>query len=190
MWTWLGSNSAQIQALAGLLALIVAAAVGVVAFLQMRAANAQAKAAVDQTTAASEQAAAAREQVTAAKQQTATSLAIADKQTLPNLSITPAVNSVGQSIQGSIAILNNGSGPAFNVTVHYRDGNVGYDNLGVSGETIVVHDSVRINVDEKRAAQSGLKINYTTTFGTKYVLDFSWNGLIKQAVYITLYTEK
>ena len=31
-------------------------------------------------------------------------------------------------------------------------------------------------------------INYTTTFGTKYVLDSSWNGPINHAVYIKLYT--
>jgi hypothetical protein len=154
LWNLLGINAAQIQALAGLLAVVVAAIVARVAWKQKPAAETQAKAAVQQTAAASVQAEAAREQVVAAKQQNATAVLMADKQALPNLSISPAVTREGVIIRGGIAILNNGSGSAFNVTVHYRDGS---EDLEVSGKTIVVHYSVRINVDEKRAAQAGLR---------------------------------
>jgi hypothetical protein len=180
-WSWLGNNSSQIQALAGVAAVIVAILIGWVAWKQKEAAQAQANAASQQTMAAQAQAEAADQQVIAAKQQTETSLLIADKQTSPHISITAATTRDGQIIRQTIAILNNGDGIALNLELKYKDGLPG-DDLGISGKTLVMRDSLSVRIDEGRAAQSGLKLTYLTIFGTNYLLEFQWNGLISQAV--------
>jgi hypothetical protein len=177
-WCWLGANSSQLQALGGMLAVIVASIVGWVAWKQKAAAEAQAEAAKEQTAAAKEQTRAATEQVIAAKHQTETSLLIADKQTTPQISITASKSREGQIIQKSIAVLNNGTGPVLNLEVKYNDNLPGNDDLKISGVALVVGDSLAIWVtDEQRGAQSGLRLTYETIFGTKYALEFQWNGL-------------
>jgi len=181
-WCWLGNNSSQIQAVAGTAAVIVAAIVGWVVWKQKLAAEAQAEAAREQTKAAKEQVEAANQQVIAAKQQTATSLLIADKQTSPHISITAATNH-GQIVRQTIDILNNGDGPALNIELNYINGFSGDDLLKVAGKTLVVRDSRQVQLsDERKAANPGLRLTYETTFGTKYILEFQWNGLISQAV--------
>lgn len=92
IWSLLGNNSSQIQALAGVAAIVVAGIVGWVAWKQKLAAEAQAEAAAKQTVAAETQAEAARQQVIAAKQQIESSFLIADKQTTPHISITASTN--------------------------------------------------------------------------------------------------
>jgi hypothetical protein len=175
-WYWLGNNSSQIQALAGAAAVMVAIAVGWVVWKQKLAAEAQAEAAREQTTAAKEQAEAAKQQVIAAKQQIQTSLLIADRQVFPHISLTATTN------RGQIDILNNGNGPALNVELNYKNGYSGDDLLKIAGKTLVVDDSVTVKVDEEQAANPGLRLTYETVFGTKYILEFQWNGQIAQAV--------
>jgi len=183
IWSWLGGNSSQVQALAGIAAVIVAAIVGWVAWKQKLAAEAQAEAAAKQTIAAETQAEAARQQVAAAKQQIESSFLIADKQTTPHISITASKNRDGQIIQKSISVLNNGTGPALNLGVKYNDGLPGDDDLKIAGRALVVGDSLPVWVtDEQRAAQAGLRLTYETIFGTRYVLTFQWNGLASSAV--------
>jgi hypothetical protein len=176
IWSWLGNNSSQVQALAGIAAVIVAAIVGWVAWKQKLAAEAQAKAAAKQTIAAETQAEAARQQVIAAKQQTETSLLIADRQVLPNISLTATTN------RGHIKILNNGNGPALEVELNYINGYSGDDLLRIAGKTLVVGDNTTVRIDEGQAANPGLRLTYETIFGTKYALEFQWNGNICQAV--------
>jgi hypothetical protein len=178
---WLGITSSQIQAVAGVAAVIVAAIVAVVAWKQKLAAEAQAKAAIDQTAAAKEQALAAKEQVIAAKQQTETSFRIADIQTSPHISITPAQNHIGVLLKGQVAFLNNGNGVAANLRLKYRDGLPG-DDLQISAQSLVIRDSFNALIDEGRAAKSGLVLTYTTIFGSKCSLEFQWNGLISKAI--------
>ncbi|HMF64992.1 MAG TPA: hypothetical protein VK608_12955 [Edaphobacter sp.] len=175
-WGWLGNNSSQIQALAGAVAVFVGIAVGWVAWKQKGAAEAQAAAALRQTTAAELQADAARQQVAAARQQTETSLLIADRQVFPHISFTATTN------RGHIDILNNGNGSALDVELNYINGNLGDDLLRIAGKTLVVGDSVTVRIDEGQAANPGLRLTYETVFGTKYVLEFQWNGQISQAV--------
>lgn len=190
LWCWLDSNSSQIQALAGVAAVIVAALVGWVAWKQKAAAEAQAEAAKKQTTAAEAQAEAARQQVEAAnqqviatKQQIETSLLIADRQTTPHISITAALRGGQIIVVNTIAILNNGTGPALNCEVKYNDDNVGNDDPKVKGVTLVVGDSLSVLItDGQRAARNGLRMTYETIFGTKYALEFQWNGHSSQAV--------
>jgi hypothetical protein len=190
-WYWLGANSSQVQALASAVAVVVAAIVGWVVWKQKQAAEAQAKAANEQTTAAKEQADAAKQQVAAAKQQTATSLLIADRQVSPNISITAGgilPFDAGASIRQTIAILNNGSGPALNLELKYKDGLPGDDSFGIAGKVLVVRDSLSVLVDEKRAAQSGLRLTDETIFGTKCTLEFQWNSEVGKAVNQKLFT--
>jgi hypothetical protein len=181
-WCWLGANSSQVQAVASAAAVIVAAVVGWVVWKQKLAAEAQAEAAREQTTAAKEQAEAAKQQVAAAKQQTETSLLIADKQVSPHISITAALYH-GQIVRQTIDILNNGDGPASNIELNYINGFSGDDLLKIAGKTLVVRDSIQVRLtDEGKAANPGLRLTYETTFGTKYILEFQWNGHISQAV--------
>jgi hypothetical protein len=183
LWCWLENNSLQIQALVGVAAVFVAAIVGWVAWKQKGAAEAQASAAVKQTIAAEVQADAARQQVAAARQQTETALLIADRQTTPHISIAASKNHEGQIIQRGITVLNNGTGPALNLEVKYNDGLPGNDDLKIAGVALVVGDSLSVWVtDEQRGAQTGLRLTYETIFGTKYVLEFQWNGLNSHSV--------
>jgi hypothetical protein len=189
IWYWLGNNSSQIQAVAGVATVVVAIAVGWVAWKQKKAAETQADAAREQAVAAKEQASAATEQVIAAKQQTATSLLIADRQSSPQISITAATTRDGQIIRQRLAILNSGSGAALNVELKYKDGLPGDDDLGITGKTLVVRDSLPVKLtDEGRAAKSGLRLTYETIFGTKYILEFQWNATICQATNQKLFT--
>src|SRR4051794_2355421 len=111
-WYWLGNNSSQLQAVAGLLAVIVAMAVGFVAFRQAEAAGEQAVSAKAQAETAAAQTEAVRQQVAASKQQLNIMWMIADTQTQPHISMTPSAGKGGEIIQQSITFLNNGSGTA------------------------------------------------------------------------------
>lgn len=176
LWSWLGNNSSQIQALAGVFAVLVAIAVGWVAWKQKGAAEAQAAAAVKQTLAAEVQAEAARQQVATAKQQTATSLIIADKQFLPHFSVTQGIG------VENLVVLNNGNGPALHVDLKYNDGLPGRDILNPTRD-FIVGDSLTVHVqDSQRAANAGLRLTYRTIFGSNCTLEFQWNGLIQHSV--------
>lgn len=181
LWRWLGNNSAQVEALAGIAGVIVACIVGWVAWKQKLAAEAQAQAAKKQTIAAETQAEAAMQQVAAAKQQIATSLLIADKQAAPHIVFT-AARLQGAIIRNSIEFQNGGSGAALNLSVTYRDNLPGYDDLRTPKKMLVAGDAISIVIEESRAARSGLRVSYETLFGTKYALEFQWNGHVGQAV--------
>lgn len=166
LWCWLGSNSSQLQAVASVLAVLVASALGYVAIRQARAADAQADA--------------ARAQVKAANRQIETSVLIADRQTSPNISITAATRG-GVIVSDAMAILNNGSGSAKDLHLRYRDESVAYE-IPLNNHVLVVRDSLEVRFDGKRGAASGFRLTYTTALGTRYAFEFRWNGNISRAV--------
>lgn len=186
-WHWIGSNSTQLQVIVAVAAVAVAIVLCIVAWEQKRAAEAQAEAANEQANAAKEQIAAAREQVEAAKeqvsaarQQTETALWIADRQTSPNISITAAVRG-GVIVHQSISILNNGNGPALKMELKYKEGAPG-DETPINDATLVVRDSFSINLNESREEIAGMTLTYETILGSKYILEFQWNGQISKAI--------
>lgn len=172
-WCWLGANSSQLQAIGSIGAVLVAAALGIVAFRQARAADAQAEAARAQVEAANRQ-------VEAANRQIETSKIIADRQSSPNISITPAVRG-GVIVNNSMAILNNGSGSAEDLRLCYRDESIDHE-IPLNVRVLVVRDSLEVRFDGSRGAQSGFRLSYMTPFGTHYALEFEWNGNISRSV--------
>jgi hypothetical protein len=166
-WCWFGNNSSQVQAIAGVFTVLVAMALGYVAIRQARAADAQAGA--------------ARLQAEAAVRQIKTSILIADKQTSPHFSITAAQTREGVLRRNTIAIRNNGSGGAAGLKFEYRDGAVG-NEIALGASVLVVGDSIPVPFDEARGAQSGFRLTYSTIFGSRYALEFRWNGRDSNAV--------
>jgi hypothetical protein len=161
LWWWFGNNSSQLQAIGSIAAAFAAAALCVVAVRQAHAADAQASAALAQ--------------VAAADRQTATSILIADKQTSPNISITAAQARDGILIKDAFAMLNNGNGTAKDVKLTYRDQNIDSE-IQLRNDVLVVRDSLEVRFDGARGAQSGFRLTYSTQFGTRYALEFQWNG--------------
>jgi hypothetical protein len=167
LWSWFGNNSSQLQAIGSIAAAFAAAALCVVAVRQARAADAQANAALAQ--------------VTAANRQTATSILIADKETSPNISITAAQTRDGILVKDAFVILNNGTGPANDVKLAYRDQNID-SAFQLRNDVLVVRDSLEVRFDGVRGAHSGFRLTYSTLFGTQYALEFEWNGNSSRSV--------
>lgn len=173
-WNWLRYNSVQLQTFGGL-----AQAVGSIGAVAI--AVALAWVAKRQANAADEQANAAVAQAKAARVQIATSLFIADKQVSPNISITAATSRDNVIIKNRIVILNNGSGAAQNAELTYRDSNPN-SNIALTGSTLVVRDSIGVSIDDARARSSGLTLQYSTIYGTKYALDFEWDSSASRSI--------
>jgi type II secretory pathway pseudopilin PulG len=173
-WDWLRYNSAQLQTFGGLAQAIGSIAAVVIAALLAWVAKRQANAADQQATAAVTQARAARVQIS-------TSLFIADKQVSPNFSITAATSRDNVIVKGKISILNNGSGAAQDVGLTYRDSSLNSD-IALSSSTLVVRDSIGVLIDEARARSSGLILQYSTIYGTKYALDFEWDSSASRSI--------
>jgi hypothetical protein len=165
-WYRLGVNSAQLQAVGSVAAVIVAIALCIVAVRQAIAANSQAKA--------------AKAQVEAANRQIIASYIVGDIQTSPNISIAPAMLN-GVIIPQQMAILNNGSGTASHVKLHYRDQAI-ENEIGLNNDVLVFRDSLPARFDNSRATQSGFRLTYQTAFGTKYTVDFEWNVTSSRAI--------
>ncbi len=178
LWQWLGSNAGQIQALAGIAAVIVAGIVGWVGWKQKQAAEAQVRA-------ADKQAAAAEAQTQAAREQIRTSLLIADIQSAPNIRIESA-ELQGASIRNAIQLRNIGNGTALRLNVLYQDGLPGHDDLRLPADMLASGETTSFVIDPGRAAQSGINLHYETLFETDYILAFRWNGQIGKAVNLRL----
>lgn len=161
LWYWFGNNASQLQAIGSIAGAFAAAALCVVAVRQARAAHAQANAALAQ--------------VAAANRQTATSILIADKQTSPNISLTAAKTRDGILVKDAFVVLNNGTGTASDVKLTYRDHNIDSE-FQLRNDVLVVRDSLEVRFDGARGAHSGFRLTYSTLFGTRYALDFEWNG--------------
>ena len=189
VWRWLGSNSSQVQALAGLVVAVVAAVVGWVALKQKQAAREQVEAAKSQIEASENQAVATREQAETVRKQYAASskqseanLFVADLQAAPYIAIEAAKNRDGGIVSGVIWLINKGGGPASHITVTYDNDKAEKNTFLVNDEELGVGDyrAVRLT-DAERAAQDGIRVVYDTIFGTKYALTLKWNSQAAKA---------
>jgi hypothetical protein len=171
-WSWLGSNTGQLQAVGSIGAVIAAVALVIVAIKQALAANAQADA-------ARIQADAARAQVDAAKQQIQTSLVIADIQTSPNIYVWIPSGPSGAVIRDALLITNNGAGTASNLNLEYRDNNIDRE-IPIQDNRLAPGGKIIVQINPSRGVASGFRLTYKTMFLSVYELRFDWS--LTQAV--------
>lgn len=107
--------------------------------------------------------------------------AFADKETFPNLLVGVATTREGTMVKDTLAILNMGGGNAKDLRLRYRDDSPPFE-VRLDKQALAVRDVLPVPFDSRRGATSGFQLTYKTTHGTKYALDFEWDGEACRAV--------